>query len=429
MVHNFWNKYMDVGGQFAKKIFSERIGGKNFGDSNQIYKFEKIKRAKKEALAKFPGRILIDMGVGEPDDMAANSLIEALAHEARKYENRGYADNGCQDFKEAVASYMKSQFNVSLNPQTEIIHSMGSKAALSILPLCFVNPGDVVLMTTPGYPIFGTHSHYLLADIVNLPLHAKNGYLPVLDDIPRHVLQKTKVIVINYPNNPTGACATKEFLKKLVHLAHEYSFLIVNDAAYASLTFHGKDRLSIFNIDGAKEVSLELHSMSKGFNMTGWRLGWVCGNSQLMAAYAHVKDLTDSGQFLAIQKAAAQALRNNMSIPAENAQKYEWRMNQIASILKNCGFNVGDVRAGFFLYTQIPNSAEYDGRKIDFPSAEKFAEWMITDLGIVVVPWDDVEPSLRFSMTFGHKDMDENEIIDLFRSRMSNVRFNFGKSK
>lgn len=420
---------MDVGGQFAKKIFSERIGGKNFGDDNQVYKFEKIKRAKREALAKFPGRILIDMGVGEPDDMAASSLIESLSHEARKYENRGYADNGCQDFKEAVANYMKSQFNVSLDPQTEIIHSIGSKAALSILPLCFINPGDVVLMTTPGYPIFGAHSRYLLANVIHLPLRAKNNYLPALDDIPRRILQKTKAIVINYPNNPTGACATKEFFRNLVHLAHEYSFLIVNDAAYASLTFHGDDRLSIFNMDGAKEVSLELHSMSKGFNMTGWRLGWVCGNSELIAAYAHVKDLTDSGQFLAIQKAAAQALQNNISIPVENAQKYERRMNQIVPILKNCGFHVGNGRAGFFLYAQIPNSIEYNGQKIDFPSAEKFAEWMITDLGIVVVPWDDVEPSLRFSMTFGSKDTDENEIIDLFRSRMSNVRFNFGKSK
>ncbi|MDR1233392.1 MAG: aminotransferase class I/II-fold pyridoxal phosphate-dependent enzyme [Puniceicoccales bacterium] len=420
---------MDVGGQFAKKFFSERIGGKNFGDDNQIYKFEKIKRAKREALTKFPSRVLIDMGVGEPDDMAASPLVEALAHEAKKHENRGYADNGCQDFKEAVANYMKSQFNVSLDPQTEIIHSVGSKAALSILPLCFINPEDIVLMTAPGYPVFGTHSRYLSADVMNLPLRAKNNYLPVLDDIPSHILQKTKVILINYPNNPTGACATEEFFKKLVHLAHEYSFLIINDAAYASLTFRGGDRLSIFNVDGAKEVSLELHSMSKGFNMTGWRLGWVCGNSQLMAAYAHVKDQTDSGQFLAIQKAAAQALRNNTSIPVGNAQKYERRMNQIAPILKNCGFNVGNVRAGFFLYTQIPNSAEYDGQKIDFPSAEKFAEWMITDLGIVVVPWDDAEPSLRFSMTFGSKDMDENEIIDLFRSRMSGVRFNFGKSK
>ncbi|MDR0693513.1 MAG: aminotransferase class I/II-fold pyridoxal phosphate-dependent enzyme [Puniceicoccales bacterium] len=420
---------MDVGGQFAKKIFSERIGGKNFGEGNQIYKFEKIKRAKREALAKFPGRILIDMGVGEPDDMAANLLAEALAWEAGKYENRGYADNGCQEFKEAVASYMESQFNVSLDPQTEIIHSLGSKAALSILPLCCIDPGDVVLMTTPGYPIFGTHARYLLADVIHLPLRAKDSYLPALDDIPRHILQKTKAIVVNYPNNPTGACATKEFFEKLIHLAHGYSFLIINDGAYASLTFHGEDRLSIFNVDGAKEVSLELHSMSKGFNMTGWRLGWVCGNSELMAAYAHVKDLTDSGQFLAIQKAAAQALKNNMSIPVENAQKYERRMNQIAPILKDSGFNVDSVRAGFFLYTQIPNSAEYDGQKIAFPSAEKFAEWMITDLGIVVVPWDAVEPSLRFSMTFGSKDMDENETIDLFRNRMFNVKFNFGNSK
>ncbi|MDR1890570.1 MAG: aminotransferase class I/II-fold pyridoxal phosphate-dependent enzyme [Puniceicoccales bacterium] len=420
---------MDVSEQFAKKIFSERIGGKNFGNSNQIYKFEKIKRAKREALAKFPDRVLIDMGVGEPDDMAANSSIEALAHESKKYENRGYSDNGCQEFKDAAASYMESQFNVVLDPQTEIVHSIGSKAALSILPLCFVNPGDVVLMTAPGYPVFGTHSRYLLADVIRLPLHAKNNYLPELDDIPKYILQRTKVVVVNYPNNPTGACATKEFFKKLVDMAHEHSFLIINDAAYASLTFREEDRISIFNVDGAKEVALELHSMSKGFNMTGWRLGWVCGNSKLMAAYAHVKDQTDSGQFLAIQKAAALALKNNLSIPSQNAQKYERRMNQVALVLKNCGFSVDNIKAGFFLYTQIPSAIEYSGKKINFTSAEEFAEWMIKDLGIVVVPWDDVEPSLRFSMTFGSKDTDENEIIDLFRSRMSNVEFKFRKSK
>ncbi|MDR2778877.1 MAG: aminotransferase class I/II-fold pyridoxal phosphate-dependent enzyme [Puniceicoccales bacterium] len=420
---------MDVDEQFAKKIFSERIGGKNFEDSNRIYKFEKIKRTKREALAKFPNRILIDMGVGEPDDMAANLLIETLAHEARKYENRGYADNGCLEFKEAAAYYMESKFNVLLDPRREIVHSIGSKAALSILSLCFINPGDVVLMTAPGYSVFGTHSLYLLADVIHLPLRARNNYLPVFDDVPQHVLQKTKVVVVNYPNNPTGACATKEFFKKLVDLAHKYSFLIISDAAYATLTFRDEDKISIFNVDGAKTVALELHSMSKGFNMTGWRLGWVCGNSKLIAAYAYVKDQTDSGQFLAIQKAAAKALASHLSIPSQNAQKYERRMNQIALILKNCGFSVDTIKAGFFLYTQIPNSVEYNDKKVDFFSAESFAEWMIRDLGIVVVPWDDVEPSVRFSMTFGNKDTDENEIIDLFRNRMSNVRFKFYRSK
>jgi LL-diaminopimelate aminotransferase len=205
--------------------------------------------------------------------------------------------------------------------------------------------------------------------------------------------------------------------------------LIINNAAYASLTFREEDRISIFNIDGAKKVALELHPMSKGFNMTGWRLGSVCGNSKLMAAFAHIKDQTDSGQFLAIQKAAAQALKHNLFIPSQNAQKYEQRMNQVALVLKNGGFSVDNIKAGFFLYTQIPSAMEYNGQKMNFPSAGNCAEWVIKDFEIVVVPWDDVEPSRRFSMTFGNKDTDENEIIDLFRNRMSNVEFKFCKSK
>jgi LL-diaminopimelate aminotransferase len=170
-----------------RKFFSERIGGKNFGDSKQIYKFEKIKRAKREALAKFPDRVLIDMGVGEPDDMAANSSIEALIYESKKYKNHGYSDNGYQEFKDAAASHMESQFNIVLDPQTEIFHSISSKAGRSILPRFFVNPGDIVLMKASGYPVFDPHSLYLLADVGYLPIHAKSNYLPVLDDIPKYI--------------------------------------------------------------------------------------------------------------------------------------------------------------------------------------------------------------------------------------------------
>jgi LL-diaminopimelate aminotransferase len=419
---------MDFSEQFAKKIFSTRIGGGSFGSGDQIYKFEKIKRARREALKNFPNRILINMGVGEPDDMATDSTVEALCCEAKKYENRGYADNGCDEFRSAAARYMQSLFSVSLNPKTEIVHSIGIKAALSILPLCFINPGDVVLATVPGYPIFGTHSKYLMADVIGLPLCAKNNYLPDFESIPNEILKRTKVVIVNYPNNPTGACATEKFFSELVALAREYKFLVINDAAYSALAFNREDRVSIFNANGAKEVALELHSMSKGFNMTGWRLGWVCGNEKLVGAYAHVKDQSDSGQFLAIQKAAAQTL-NNLFIPENNGKKYSERMGKIVPILKSCGFDVTPARAGFFLYAHIPSSLEYNGERVNFLLAEGFAEWMIKVLGIVVVPWDDVEPAVRFSMTFGSKETDEDELINLFRDRMSNVRFKFHRAK
>jgi LL-diaminopimelate aminotransferase len=412
----------------AKGFFSMRIGGEKFGTGSKIYKFEKIKRAKREALRNFPNRTLIDMGIGEPDSMAADSTIEALTLEARKYENRGYADNGCWEFKAAAAEYMESLFAVFLDPATEIVHTIGIKAALSILPYCFVDPGDIVLTTVPGYPVFGTHARYLAADVISLPLRAKNNYLPDLDDIHEEILKRTKVFIVNYPNNPTGACATRNFFTRLVNLAHKYKFLIINDAAYSALTFRQEDRLSILSIDGAKAVALELHSMSKGFNMTGWRLGWVCGGKELVQAYAHVKNQSDSGQFLPIQKAAAQTLSNKF-VMENNIKRYSSRMDKIVPILNDCGFNVRPSKAGFFLYTRVPVSLEYGGEVSRFFSAEKFAEWMIKHLGIVVVPWDDVESSIRISMTFGSKDMDEDMIINLFRERLSNVRFKFTKTR
>src|SRR5207249_10629988 len=195
--------------------FAERIGGREYGKSNAIYKFEKIKRAKRAAMLARPGAEIIDMGVGEPDEMAFPEVVERLCHEARKPENRGYADNGDAVLKQAAAKYLDCVCGVKgINSETEVIHSIGSKAALSILPAALINPGDYVLMTTPGYPVFGTHAKYYGGLVHNLPLTAENNFLPDLGGIPRDVLAKAKVLVINYPNNPTGASATPEFFAK-----------------------------------------------------------------------------------------------------------------------------------------------------------------------------------------------------------------------
>lgn len=417
---------MDITEQNAKVFFSERIGGSRFGTVTEVYKFEKIKRAKAEALAKFPSRVLIDMGVGEPDRMAETSLLKILTDEAQKYDNRGYADNGCAEFKAAAAEFMKSQYGVMLDPAKEVMHSIGSKAALSILPTCFVDPGEVVLMTSPGYPIFGTHTKYLMGEVVNVPLLKKNQYLPDLKDIPLNILRRTKAFVVNYPNNPTGATATREFFKELIELAHRYTFVIINDAAYAELTYDPRDRLSLLQVDGAKDVGLELHSMSKAFNMTGWRIGWVCGGERLVAAYATVKDHTDSGQFLAIQKAAAHALQFNDFIPRNNADHYLDRMNKIVPFLKEKGFDIDIPKAGFFVYALAPRSVDWSGGHVDFPTAEAFAQWLIKEKGMVVVPWDETEHAVRFSMTFGTGSLLEDDLIELMRSRFSDVTFHFG---
>src|ERR1041385_2733738 len=216
---------------YIQNLFAERIGGHQYGKSTAIYKFEKIKRAKRAALAANPGAEIIDMGVGEPDEMAFSEVVAKLNEEARKPENRGYADNGDAVLKQAAARYMERVCGVSgINPETEVLHSIGSKAALSILPAALINPGDYVLMTTPGYPVFGTHAKYYGGLVHSLPLTEANQFLPDLNSVPGEIVGKAKVLVLNYPNNPTGASATPEFFARAVEFAHRNHLVIVHDA-------------------------------------------------------------------------------------------------------------------------------------------------------------------------------------------------------
>ncbi len=410
---------------YIQKLFAERIGGIDYGKSTAIYKFEKIKRAKAAARKAKPDVALIDMGVGEPDEMAFPEVIKALQQAAEKTGNRGYADNGGAAFKTAVADYMNKVFGVSLDPATEILHSIGSKAALSILPAAFINPGDVTLMTVPGYPVFGTHAKYYGGSVHNIQLSEENHFLPDLENIPISVLKQAKVLVINYPNNPTGASATLDFFEKVVHFAKKHNLLVIQDAAYSALIFEGKP-LSIFNVPGAKDVALELHSLSKGFNMTGWRLGWVCGNALAVKAYGDVKDNSDSGQFLAIQEAGIAAL-GSPSITTKIAEKYSRRMDALVATLRSAGFKAQKPKASFFLYTPAPKAAiSNDGKRVAFDTAEAFSQWMITEQLISTVPWDDVGHFVRFSVTFEANGKDaENTIINEIKKRLSAYRFEF----
>ncbi|NQY31720.1 MAG: LL-diaminopimelate aminotransferase, partial [Coraliomargarita sp.] len=363
--------------------------------------------------------------VGEPDEMAFPVVVKTLQDEAAKPENRGYADNGGDDFKQAAAKYMADVFGVSgIDWDTEVVHSIGSKTALNMIPACFINPGDYVLMTVPGYPVLGTHAKYYGGEVYNMPLTAENDFLPDLDAVPAEVVAKAKVMVINYPNNPTGASATLEFFEKAVAFAKANNLIIVQDAAYASLIFEGTPA-SIFQVEGAKEVAIELHSLSKSYNMTGWRIGFVVGNPLIVKAYADMKDNSDSGQFLAIQKAGAAALANPQ-ITEEIAAKYSRRMDLLVGALNGVGFNATKPQGSFFLYVAAPKSATIGDTTTEFDSGEAFSQWLITNELISTVPWDDCGSFVRFSVTFAAQGEEaEKTIAAEISSRLAKYQFAF----
>ena len=391
---------------YFQSLFADRIGGANYGKDTAIYKFEKIKRAKRQALAEHPERKLLDFGIGENDAMADETVRAAMAEEINKPENRGYADNGIAAFSEAAARFMERNFGVALDPGTEINHCIGSKTALSMLPAAFINPGDITLMTVPGYPVAGTHTTYYGGIVYNLPLLATNHFFPDLAAIPNDVLAKTKLLVLNYPNSPTGKTATREFYESIVSFAQEHQLVVMQDAAHALLSFDRPPN-SFLEVEGARDVGVEVHSLSKGFDMIGWRIGWVCGNERIVRAFADVKDNCDSGQFIAIQKAAATAL-DNVEIPRRIREKYRRRLEKLVAVLQRCGFECRMPGGTYFLYTSSPRGL---ANGTQFETAEAASQFLITQQSVCTVPWDDAGPFLRFSVTYEAKDEAEEDAL------------------
>jgi LL-diaminopimelate aminotransferase len=403
-----------------QSLFAERIGGANYGKGTEIYKFEKIKRAKRQALAEHPERALLDFGIGENDEMAHPLVRDALKREVEKLENRGYADNGPQAFKDAAADFMKRQFGVTLDPLTEVVHAIGSKPAYAMLPACFINPGDVTLLTVPGYPIAGAHTRYYGGEVHKLPLLEQNGFLPDLEAIPADVRRRAKMLVINYPNSPTGAVATKDFYKRVIDFALKNRVVVVQDAAHILLSYEGEP-FSFLQVDGAKEVGIEVHSMSKGFNMIGWRLGWVCGHAKIVQAFADVKDNSDSGQFMAIQQAAAEALRH-AQIPQQVCEKYRRRLKKLVDALNKVGFRAKMPGGTYFLYAKAPVGA---GDR-SFKNAEEVSQFLIREQSVCCVPWDDAGPYLRFSATYLAKDeAEEDRLMAETVERLGKLKLRF----
>jgi LL-diaminopimelate aminotransferase len=406
---------------YFQQLFAERIGGANYGKGTEIYKFEKIKRAKRKALTEHPERRLVDFGIGENDEMAPESVRGVMAREINRPENRGYADNGIAAYKEAAARFMQRNFGVELDPVSEVNHCIGSKPALAMLPAAFINPGDVTLMTVPGYPVAGTHTRYYGGEVHRLPLLAQNDFFPDLDSIPANVLRRAKLLALNYPNSPTGRVATREFYRRVVEFAQRNRIVVVQDAAHIMLSYDSPP-LSFLSVPGAKEVGVEVHSMSKGFHMIGWRLGWVCGHERIVRALADIKDNSDSGQFIAIQKAAAAAL-DDATIPATVREKYRRRLQKLVDALSRCGFTCKMPGGTYFLYAASPKGLS-GGRR--FENAEAASQYLITEHSICTVPWDDAGAFLRFSVTYEAPDeAAENALMAETEARLKPLKLEF----
>ncbi len=403
-----------------EQLFAERIGGTQFGKSTEIYKFEKIKRAKAKACELHPGLEILDFGVGEPDQMAPAPIREALKVEVDKPDNRGYADNGIPEFKAAAATYMKEFFGVVLDPATEINHSIGTKPALAMLPLAFINPGDLVFQTVPGYPVMATHAKYLGGEVVDIPLLEENAFLPDLEKIDPAQADRCKLFYINYPNNPTGAVATDKFYDALIAFAKKHTILIVQDAPYATLVYDG-DRKSILQRPGAKECCIELHSMSKAYNMTGWRIAFFCGAEWAVNALATIKDNCDSGQFKAIQKAACAGIADE-SLAEGIRSHYEKRLHKMVEILTDVGFDARMPGGTFYLYVKAPTGAG----DVTFSNAEEASLYLIENVGISTVPWDNTGPFIRFGAVFESAgDADDERVLDELSNRLKKADLRF----
>lgn len=340
------------------------------------YLFVEIDRAKRRALEK--GVKVIDFGVGDPDQPTPKFVQTAMIKAVRDPKNHHYPlDRGSEIFREEVSRWVKKRFGLSFDPASEILPLIGSKEGLAHLPLAWIDPGDVALVPDPCYPPYKSGTQFAGGTAHLMPLKEENGFLPDLDTIPQEALKKAKIIFVNYPNNPTGAVAPRVFYEKLVKWAHAHKILIASDLAYSEVYFGKEKPLSLFEVPGAKDVAIEFHSLSKTCNMTGWRVGFALGRQELINALLRVKSNLDSGVFTAVQKTAAEALKNSFGFSKKTNIMYRRRRDLLVTGLKRLGFPVHPNPATFYVFTRLPG---HDG------DSSRFCKELLEKTGIVVTP-------------------------------------------
>lgn len=309
---------------------------------------------------------VIDLGVGDPDLPTPPHVVDALCTAAKDPVNHHYPSYaGLQVFRNAVSDWYKSRFGVSLDPVSEVLSLMGSKDGISHFNEAFVNPGDYVLCPSPGYPVYQTSTLFSEGSVYEMPLTKENKFVPVLSDIPSDIAKKSKVIFVNYPNNPTSAVVTEGFYKELVDFARENSIIVVSDLAYSEISFDGYRAPSFLETPGAMEVGIEMHSLSKTYNMTGWRIGMACGNADILEGLGRVKSNVDSGVFNAVQIAGTVALSGSQECVREACAVYAERRDALVKGLSNLGFKVQSPRATFYVWLPVHNSIEFAATLLD----------------------------------------------------------------
>ncbi|MEZ0343840.1 MAG: LL-diaminopimelate aminotransferase [Caldimicrobium sp.] len=363
------------------------------------YLFVELDRLKNEKIKE--GADVIDLGIGDPDIPTPKEIVEVAKRALEKAEYHRYPANpGSLFFRKACSEYMKRRFGVDFDPEGEVLAMIGSKEGIAHFPIAFVNPGEVVLCPDPAYPVYHLGTIFTDGEPYYMPLTWENEFLPDFGRIPEEILRKTKILWLNYPNNPTGACATKEFYKDVIALAKKYDFVVACDAAYVEL-YYEEPPLSIFEIDGAKEVAIEFHSLSKTFCMTGWRIGFAVGRKEIVQALAKVKSNIDSGVFTAIQEAGAYALSHLEEIVPPLRKVFEERRNFLTEELKNLGFEFKTPKATFYLWVKVPEG---------YTSSE-FCKKLLKELAIVVTPGNGFGASgegyFRIALTVGVERLKE----------------------
>jgi LL-diaminopimelate aminotransferase len=317
------------------------------------YLFAAIDKMKNDARAK--GVDLIDLSIGDPDIPTPAHIVDAMKSAVEKPEHHRYPSyEGMPSYKKAVANWYKHRFNVRLDPAAEVLSLIGSKEGIGHIPLAFVNPGDVVLVPSPGYPVYPVGALFAGGESYIMPLREENGFLPDFKAIPKDVLKRSKLMFLNYPNNPTAAVAGKEFFKEAIALAEKYNIIICHDAAYSEIYYDNEKPMSFLEVDGAMDVGIEFHSLSKTYNMTGWRIGFAVGNKGVIAGLGKIKTNLDSGIFQAIQEASITALNTDEKILASIRKAYQERRDALYNGLSAIGLNVSKPKATFYFWAKTP---------------------------------------------------------------------------